>query len=455
MIELTPRRFTFEGTRATTGPCTVGQWDFWRKMHRPGEPAFADMSSGGLLPPGTTLDRVLDGLRELVERHESLRTLFREDGRGGLVQEVRRRGELSIEIIALDTLDELYGIVGDWRPLPPGVRHDPRTDLPFGARVGLIDGRPVFFQLWMAHLAADFLSSQVLAAELVELLGDDAAERPPITQPIEKAAQEHTEKGRRTLERALDHWRRELDAAPRTMFPAPPGEPASPRFWRGGLRSHAVPPALDLLAARYRVGATHVLLAAAAVMIGGYTGLDRCAVRLMAGNRTKRELRHSVGNLAQEVLSVIDLGGDTFEDAVRATWTASLRAQRHGQFDADAAAALVEAADVELSVGFNDLWTPIRADTAPEGAPHGESVFAWENKVERASVTFFLEVFEVLDDPSAVRLSLLADTAHLPPPAIRAFLTGIERLLLALVERDLYLKEIEPVERFLRPAQTS
>lgn len=454
MTTTTTRRIAFHGDGGGTAPCTVGQWDFWRKMRRPGEPSFADTTSGGLLPEGLALDEVLDGLRLLIERHQSLRTLFHGDDHA-LNQEVLAEGELTVWLVRVDAVDDLHAFAGDWRPRPPGAQHDPAAELPFAARIVLLHDRPVVFQLWMSHLAADFLSGQVVAAEFVRLLQGGLTGVPRAVQPAEKAVRERSPRGRRALEQALDHWRRELAAAPPTMFPAPTGPPATPRFWRGGLRSRAVPLALDAVAARHRVGTTHVLLAAATVLLGLHTGRDRCAVRLMAGNRAGKDLHNAVGNLAQETISVIGLGGETFGDVVREAWKASFRAQRHGQFDADLAARLVAGSGVDLSVAFNDLWTPTRTRLPAPPAPPGESSFAWERRVERASVTFFLEVFRVVEDPHAVRLSLLADTAHFPPPVIPAFLSGIENLLAELADRDLPLSEIAPVRPAPRPVPAS
>ncbi|WP_158587888.1 condensation domain-containing protein [Actinomadura logoneensis] len=403
------------------------------------------MTAGGTLPDGISIATILSGLGALVERHESLRTLFRLTDDGTLVQEVVAEGEVDVGFVDLAALGP-EETVGDWSPFCAEAPHDPATMIPFGARIGMLDGRPVFFQLWMSHLAADFISGRILADELVHLL-EGGLDHPPGLAPVDVAEEERSPRGRRALARGLEHWRRELAAAPPRMFPAARHKPQTPRYWRGGIRSQALPTALTVLAERYRAGPTHVMLAATAVLLGRHTGVDRCAVRLMAGNRVSPALRHAVGNLAQEVLTVIDLSGDTFGEVVRNTWAASLRVQRNGRFDADDVAALTAGSDVDLAIAFNDLWTPVRDPGLPGPEAPLPTTFHWERKRDRATVTFFLEVHEDLSDTSVIRLSLLADTAHLPPPTIRAFLFGIERLLLSLVDGDLRLAEIEPIER--------
>ncbi|MFI0367297.1 condensation domain-containing protein [Actinomadura sp. 1N219] len=435
---VTRRRIAFHGLRAAGGPSTAGQRDFWRRVNQPGEPAFGDMSNGGLVPAGLSVEQVLDGIAALAERHESLRTLFRVSG-GELEQHVLGSGEIEVELFDIDGLD-FRDAVGEWRPQAPDVQHDPGSEMPFAARIGLSGGAPVLFQLWMSHLSADYLSSCVLAGELVELL-EGRLDRPAGAHPVAQAEWERSPAGRRALARAADHWKRELDAAPSAMFPAPVAAPESPRYWRGGLRSQRVLRAANELAVRHRVGTTHVLLAAVTALLARRTGRDRCPVRLLAGNRSRPVLRHAVGNLSQEVLCVVDLSsatsaGGTFGDAVRAAWNASLRAQRHGLFDPHEVAGLIDGADADLGIGFNDLWAPVRGHLAASGEPPGPTSFAWERRIESASATFFLEVFEVLEDPSAVRLSLLADTAHLPPPALKSFLFAVEDLLVAAADSD-------------------
>jgi non-ribosomal peptide synthetase component F len=209
------------------------------------------------------------------------------------------------------------------------------------------------------------------------------------------------------------------------------------------------PRALDRLAARYQVGTSHVLLAAVATLIGRYTGRQRCLVRLVVGNRGRPDLRNAVGTLSQEVAAVVDLSAGRFDEMVRAAWSSSLHAMRHGQYDPDLAAGIVAASGVELDVYFNDMWTATRNGRGARGydgaAEGGDgTTFEWGQELDRASVAFFFEALEVVDDPEAVSLSLLTDTVRVPPPTIRVFLFAVEELLTTLAEDDsAKLEEIE------------
>jgi hypothetical protein len=143
----------------------------------------------------------------------------------------------------------------------------------------------------------------------------------------------------------------------------------SPRYWRGGLTSRAIPPALHTLAERYRTTTSVVLLATTAAMLGSLNGLSTCAIQLVVGNRFTPQLRYAIGNLTQEVLATVDLRGESFEDVVRTTWSAAMGAYRHGQFDPARAAELVREAsrergvEIDLSCYFNDLWASTQNPT--------------------------------------------------------------------------------------------
>jgi hypothetical protein len=439
-------RIPFEGSRAASGPLTWGQLEMWDEAQtsQEGVPTFANMLGGGPLPPGSKVERVLEALGRLLERHESLRTRYRTGPGGSPLQEVVSAGEAEVEVVALAPDTAVPAIVEDWWPAMDAP-YDLAGGLPFRARIGTVAGEPTFVMFGMSHLSSDFLGTRVLYDELLGLLDGREPQDPPPLSPIGLAELEGSAPGRRVMERALDHWRRELSAAPPAMFAGPAGTPSEPRYWRGGIRSRTAASALERAAERTGVGASYILLAAMAALVGRHTGLDRCSVRIVAGNRGRPELRRAVGNLSQEAPLVIDLRADTFQAVLETARAASLRAQRHGRYDPRRAAELIAEHDVDLDVCFNDLWTPTRRATGTP--PHADTAFAWEEKVDRASVAFFLEAFEVLDDPDAIRLSLFADTAHVPPTTLRAFLDALERLLVTLAERDVRLEEIAPVPR--------
>jgi hypothetical protein len=78
-------------------------------------------------------------------------------------------------------------------------------------------------------------------------------------------------------------------------------------------------------------------------------------------------------------------------------------------------------------------------------AEMASTVFSWEDRTNEDSVKFFLEAFDVFGEPEMLRFSLIADTLYIPPAVIKAFLMGLERLLVELVSREVNLDEIAAV----------
>jgi hypothetical protein len=441
------RAVSFAGSRAGEHRCTWGQLDMWREMEWAGDPAHGNVVGGGFLRPGYSPDQVLRGIGDLVERYESLRTRFHPSADGRLTQQIIGTGEIDVELHELD--GDPATVARDWVTAFQGEPYDLARGLPFRARIGTAGAEPRVVMLGMPHVAADFLSSRILFEDLVRGLEGRSPVSPPGMQPAEKAEQEQSAEGQRALRRSLEYWRRVADGGPAAGFATARHAPESPRYWSGAIRSRAVPRALDRLATRYQVGTSHVLLAAMATLIGRYTGRHRCLVRMVVGNRGRPDLRNAVGTLSQEVAAVVDLSANRFQDMVRAAWSSSLHAMRHGQYDPDLVADIVAEAGVELDVYFNDMWTATRngrGSRGYDGAAEGttETTFEWGEQLDRASVAFFFEALEVVDDPAAACLSLLTDTVHVPPPTIRTFLFAMEELLTTLAEDDgVKLDEIE------------
>ncbi|MEV6121584.1 condensation domain-containing protein [Streptomyces sp. NPDC052077] len=438
----------FRGDRAATGPATWGQRHIWRDIVAMlPDTAFFNVAQVTFVPPGVGLPGVLEQLAELVARHESLRTLAVPGTDGALGQRVLAEGSFEADVLELTGAEhgaELRVHFTEAARRLESRGFDNTADVPFRALVGVLDGAPQAVVLCLSHFAADLTGVRLLIAELDALLAALAAgtappPRYPAREPLEQAEFENSPAGLRMEEKALRHWSTQLDRAPADNFPRPPGDPEEPRFWRGELVSRAVPEALRAAAARHRSTVPNVLLAATATLLARGEGLDACGLRLVTANRFRPELHHSVGNLAQEVFVAVDVSGDSFADALRSVWSATLGAHRNGQFRPERARALTEEAGVAVDCLVNDLWSTTRDDddrpvlgAAALAEAARESEFRWADRLEQDEVAFFLETFDVFGDPGLIRVTLLGDTSRMPPARIEGFLRGLERVLLAL-----------------------
>ncbi|MBP2702784.1 hypothetical protein JOL79_03075 [Microbispora sp. RL4-1S] len=453
MTGLSWHKVHFSGGRSVSGLATWGQRQVWRDMSRMPSGSAYNNTHPVLVPEGVTLDDVLDLVAELTARHEALRTLFEDDGTGGPVQRVQAEGEVMAGVWE----DPAGSLVDAARELDRQLEEtvfDHAAETPFRVAVIAPGGTPRVIMLCVTHLAADLLSTRLVAAELDAMLRARAAGAPPpppapASEPVDVAAVERSPRGQRMERSALAYLREQFTAFPAANLGWPAGPPQPERYWRGGLRSAAAASALRTLAARFRVGSSTVALAATAALLGHLAGRRECGFLLIAGNRVSADLRAAVGTLTQDVPALVDVSGPSFSDVVRAAWSSSMRAYRHGRFDPERAWEVIgevgaaRGAEPELRCFFNDMRVAADAPGAPESGD--ESEFEWESAVSDDDVTFFLEIGDVFGRPGVMRLTLLADTAFLPPPVIEGFLRGLERLLVELVSGDLPLAELSRV----------
>ncbi|MGC5344664.1 condensation domain-containing protein [Streptomyces sp. DT171] len=444
------RRVAFHGSRAVTGPTTWGQQHIWRDIRAMlPDTAFFNVAQATFVPPGVDVPDVLEQLTELVARHESLRTLAVPGANGTLEQRVLAVGEFEVDVLGLTAAEHAVELREHFTEAARRLEargFDNTADVPFRALIGVLDEVPQAVVLCLSHFAADLTGVRLLTGELDALLAARAAgaappPRPFAREPLEQAWFEASPAGVRMEEKALRHWSTQLGRAPADNFPRPPGAPQEPRFWRGELLSRAVPQALRAAAERHRSTVPNVLLAVTATLLARGEGLGTCGLKLVTANRFRPELRHAVGNLAQEVFVAVDVSGETFAQVLSGTWSATLAAYRNGQFRPERARALAEEAGVAVDCLVNDLWSTTW-DSAALPAPSAaglaeaaaESAFRWADRTAQDEVAFFLEVFEVFGEPERVRITLLGDTSRMPPARIEGFLRGLERVLLALAE---------------------
>jgi hypothetical protein len=444
MSRSTYRTIPLAGLSAGSAPATWGQRAMWDIVHAMApDTEHLNLMQFLPVPPGLTVDAVLAALADTVAVYESLRTRLMPTA-DGLHQVLPEVDELLVELYeaAGEDLDTLARTLS---ARLMGTRFNPGTEPGFRALVGTLSGVPAAVLLVFSHLAADMTSTRIVRAAIAARLaaaGTAAGTSHPVgvgRQPREQAGFEASPRGRRLDARSLRYARRQFAAAP-GLPPGACAEPEPVRFVRGTLRSAAVALATDELARRYHTSCTTVLVAAAALALGRATGLPRCPLMLIAANRVTAGLRDAVGTITQSTLAVIDVTGDTFGDAVRATWSASMGAFQHAQYDPDALAGVRQEVEAKRGVALTHTWfvNDLREKTLPSGQTHrseavraatASSAFAWHDSRPREHMTFMLAVTDG-DDGSAL-LSVLADTAAFPRSDARRLVESIEELLVA------------------------
>ncbi|WP_449066438.1 condensation domain-containing protein [Planomonospora algeriensis] len=432
----------FTGARGGRAPVTWGQRAFWRLIRWLDEDdPYYNLPWSLPVYGRRDLDTVLSALRTLVERHESLRTTW-EETPDGPVQRVMREGTLTVGVLDAGEAKPLAAAREAAAELAARV-FDHAAEPPIRCAVVTSGGRPRAVAFALSHLAVDAWALEILATEWRALLaGEDLPA--PAWQPLDQAALEQGA-GAARGERALRHWRAELEQAPATLFDFPERTPEEPRFVKVGMESAAAGAAARTLAARWAVSTSSVLTSGCAAVLAALTGHRRVAMQLIVANRHDPRTAAMVGTAVQDGLFTLDLSAGTFADAARAGHRQALTAYRYAHYDPAAMAALREeigrarGGAVDLSAYFNDTRPTGDWPALPPGDPA---------ELAGRTRTFPVGAWQMVDataffsaGPAAhtCRLDLLVDTARLSSATAYTLLHAVETLLVRSVAGDVPL----------------
>ncbi|MEV7777438.1 condensation domain-containing protein [Kitasatospora sp. NPDC088351] len=442
---------TFSSGRSGTGPATWGQQAIWDAVGKltPADAPRYNVTASSPLDPGVPVPVVLDALTHLLHLHDGLHTRLLRDDDGRLRQTVDPAGRLSVHTRHSD---------GDAAELAETGRllHDELAGRPFDCatewpiRVGLVEsgGLVRHMSLVLSHTAVDGSGMSQVVMDLSALaLGEPVeamAERRAATQqPLEEAAFQASDRGRRRDANARQHFLRKLRLGPPRQFPAPAGEPRP--FPNAVLSSPALLRAVELVAAAHRVSSSSVLLAAAAAMTSRLSGLPDATLQVVVSNRFLPGLTQAVSTVAGESLFHLADAGKEFGDVVRRTHAASIATYRHAYYDQtlrdeDIARLRAEhGPTADRSCVFNDTRelappAPAGGAAAPPAAPEplalarARTTLDWPVEFEpRPGLSYALDALRTAD---ALRLAMTADASVLPRPTMERFLRGIEDLIL-------------------------
>ncbi|MET7401941.1 condensation domain-containing protein [Dactylosporangium sp. NPDC005572] len=419
--------FAFAGLRAGHGPGTWGQRAIWDVVRGLGTDAARYNVTGGreLVEP-LPAARVADLVRALLARHDSLHTLLDADGDtvrqrvvpAGAVPVVVRSG-----IEAGEVLPATYALFHELQATP----FDPLTELPL--RVGLViaDGLVRYVVFSMPHTASDGWGLRNLLADW-SALASGAEPSGVLRQPLEEAAFQHSDRGRRRDAAARRSWLDKLARGPHRPFPV--RGTAEPVFPNAVLNSPALALALDRLAA----DAHAVLLAATAAAAARLTGATDTVFQVVVNNRFLPGLAGGVTTVAQEGLLHLPGTDEPFPALVRRAFGAALSAHRHAYYDKVALRRDIAGADAcDHSCFVNDTrgLMPALGYAKPTPAALAEALsrttLSWPVDHEpRLGTTFALDA---QDAPGSLELAMTADSALIPRADMARLLYGIESLV--------------------------
>jgi amino acid adenylation domain-containing protein len=293
-------------------PLSLGQERIWfLDQLDPGDTAFAMSLAqrwrGPLRVP--VLRRAFD---EIVARHETLRTRFREVD-GSPVQIVGPPAPLAVECLDVPA-QEAASVIAGLVATPFDLSTGPLLRVTL-LRLGDDDH---VLSLICHHIIADGLSINLLLAELATLYdaflsGLPSPLAPPAVQYGDYAIWQREQLSGEAAERSLDYWRRQLDDAPVLELPADRPHPPVHSSDGGTVTlkvGTATTAGLERLATAGGCTLFMTLLAAYQTLLMRHSGRRDICVGSPIGGRGRLELEPLIGYFLNTLVLRGDLSGD-------------------------------------------------------------------------------------------------------------------------------------------------
>ncbi|MCE4056445.1 non-ribosomal peptide synthetase [Pseudomonas sp. Au-Pse12] len=300
----------------------------------------------------------------LIERHETLRTVFKRHADDRLEQ-VPAEIALAVEFLDLSAID------APGREQAVAAEAQRQSLLPFDLgrgpllRVKLLqlDAQEHVLLLTLHHIVSDGWSMNVLIDEFIRCY--DAFERgeAPQLPPLPIQYRDYALWQRRWLEageqaRQLEYWQARLgDEHPVLELPTDHPRPAMPSY-RGTRHEFAIEPQLAEqlrgLAKQHNVTLFMLLLGAFNVLLHRYTGQGDIRVGVPIANRNRAEVEGLIGFFVNTQVLRTELTGQTrVSELLQAVKEAALGAQAHQDLPFEQ---LVEAFKLERSLSHTPLF---------------------------------------------------------------------------------------------------
>jgi hypothetical protein len=421
----------FEGEGSGVDDLSWGQLDLWMAMRR--QNSWLPMGGATPLPAGTSLADVVENLRYMMSRYQSMRTRLRFDAGGRPSQVVSGSGEITLEVV--DAGDDGAGRAEAMRRRYEETDYDFVTQWPVRMGVVVRAGVPTHLVLIICHLVTDGSGAALMMAEL------DAKPTAPVNgmQPLEQARWQRSPAGVRQNEAALRYWERLLRSIPVRRF-AGSDDRRQPRHWRGEFRSLALHLAIRAIAERAGVDASPVLMAVYAVALHRMTGINPVVFRPTVNNRFRPGLADVVCTVAESGLCALDIAGVPFPEALTRTRRAAMTAYKHAYFhpvqldDLIARVAQDRGPDFDIACFYNDRRITTRSGpTGPAPTPAqiraalggGHTSLRWTIRQDDPFERLFVHIDDV---PDTMQITVFMDTHFVSPADAEAFLHGMEEV---------------------------
>ncbi|MGN9810963.1 amino acid adenylation domain-containing protein [Micromonospora sp. BQ11] len=365
------------------------------------------------------------GLHEMLRRHESLRTTFREED-GQVWQVISDDWRVDLPVVDLSTVPadlretRAQDEIREWWGKPFDLVAGPllRTVL-----INLSDTEQVLV-FSAHHTVFDGYSIGLFGQELLQLChalaGDAPSPLPELAvQYADYAVWQRNWLGEEWLQFHLAYWKEQLAEAPElltlpTDFPRPEVQRYQGSFLRRQL-SPDLTEDITRVSGEAQVTNYITMLAAAAVLLSRYSRQDVVVIGVPIANRHRVELEPMIGFLVNTVALRVDLRGNpSFATVLLQVRKQLFDAQSHQEIPFDR---VVEALSPERNLSYNPVFQVMVADESLPLLEHvSDSVQAkpWMHRMIEEGMSLRVARFDLVlmvqEDAEGLRLGLEYNT---------------------------------------------
>ncbi|MDP9121541.1 MAG: condensation domain-containing protein, partial [Acidobacteriota bacterium] len=296
---------SFHQERSSPPPLSFAQERYWAGRQLEARTVASTLPMLMRLTGPLELVCLWRALSAVVDRHELLRTSFRE-GTAGPVQIVHPAVAILLPVVDLERLGaaERLAEVRHWSILDGRLHFDYERPPLFRLTLFRCAAEEHILLFTVHHIASDAWSSSVLLGEVSALYIAFRAGRPSPLPPLAAQFQDFARWQRHLPEgetQAVTFWREHLSGAVPLDLGAGRPRPGR-RTFAAGVESLSVSEELErqleALSARYGVTLFMTLLAAFKALLHHETGSDDLVVPCSFANRNQLETEHLIGNFA-------------------------------------------------------------------------------------------------------------------------------------------------------------
>jgi amino acid adenylation domain-containing protein len=334
-----PAIASFHQDRSAPPPLSFAQERFWAGRELEARSVASTIPMMVLFEGPLDLACLWRALREIVDRHEALRTTFREDA-GRPVQAVHPTVPVQLRTVDLEPLAPPHRMeeVRRWSTLDGRSHFDLERGPLFRLTLFRCAERENVLLFTVHHIAFDGWSNSVLVGELAALYNAFQEGRPSPLRPLAAQYQDFARWQRHilageSLEREVTFWREHLRGA--LPLDLCGGRPRPARWtFEAGLETFTIPEelekSLEAFSRDHCVSLFITLLAAFKALLHHEAERDDIVVTSLFANRNQVEIENLIGNFyAGLPLRTRLSGARTFRDLLERVRDVTLAAHEH------------------------------------------------------------------------------------------------------------------------------